>query len=86
MNEKQIKKYKKYLKIRDKEKVNWFDRIRYWELLQNDYQIQKKDTIKKQDQIHNTKVELSAYKIKEQILEKELEQSKTKKAKKQSRR
>lgn len=79
MNEKEIIKYKKYLKIRNKEKVNWFDRIRYWKLLQKDYQTQRDDTINKQEQIHNTKVELSAYKIKGQVLEEELEQLKPKK-------
>lgn len=84
MNEREGKLYSKYLKTLEQHNVNWIDRIRYWNFLREDYQVCYEDTIKKQNKIDELKKELSAQKIKNQILEQELEMLKTKKGKKKS--
>ena len=93
MLEKEIKKYQKYSKIKNKNKVNWFNRIRFWEYLREDYISATKDNYKKQDKINILKKELSATQISLKIacerieqLEYDLKQKekKTRKAKKQT--
>lgn len=70
MLEKEIKKYQKYSKIKNKSKVSWFNRIRFWKYLREDYinatkdnYNATKDNYKKQDKINILKKELSATQI-----------------------
>lgn len=92
MLEKEIKKYQKYSMIKNKSKVNWFNRIRFWEYLREDYINATKDNYKKQDKINILK-ELSATQISLNIAKERIEQleydlkqkeKKTKKVKKQT--
>ena len=81
MIEKEAIKYQKYLKIRDKKKTRVIDKIRYYDLLKDDYNAMAKESQRKQNKIEELKRQLSAYKIKGELLEEEL---KTKKGKKKN--
>lgn len=100
MLEKEIKKYQKYSMIKNESKVNWFNRIRFWKYLREDYINATKDNYiatkynyKKQDKINNLKKELSATQISLNIAKERIEQleydlkqkeKKTRKVKKQT--
>lgn len=79
MNDKEIKNYKKYLKIRNNKKVNWFNRIRFWKYLQSDYKNQTKEIIRKEENTHNLKLKL---KLADELIE-QLQNDLSKKKKKQ---
>lgn len=75
MNEREIKRYKKYIQIRNNKKVNWINRIRFWKYLQDDYKTQLKEIKNKEDNKHYLKLQL---KVAEQTIQ-ELEADKKKK-------
>ena len=58
MSEKELTKYIKYLKLKNKEKVSWFNRIRYWKYLKRDYEKQVIENTRKSEMIHNIKIQL----------------------------
>jgi hypothetical protein len=58
MSEKELTKYIKYLKLKNKDKVSWFNRIRYWKYLKRDYEKQVMENTRKSEMIHNIKIQL----------------------------
>ena len=78
MNEKDVKKYMEYNKIKERGKANWIEKIKFWDMLYEEYIITKREFYKKCDKVESLKQELSAYKIKSQILEEEIETLKSK--------
>jgi len=86
MLEKEAKKYKKYLEKRNSEKTSWFNRIRFWRYLKEDYETAKIENMKKQSKLHRLEQELSSTQISLNIacerieeLEYDLKQKKNKK-------
>lgn len=79
MNEKEIRKYKKYLQTRNNKKVNWINRIRFWKYLQCDYKNQTKEIVRKEETTHNLKLKL---KLAEELIS-QLQNDLNKKKKKQ---
>ena len=63
MLEKEIKKYQKYSMIKNKSKVNWFNRIRFWKYLKKDLENSTKENYNKQDKIIILKYEILATQI-----------------------
>ena len=93
MFDKELEKYKKYSMIKNKSKVNWFNRIRFWKYIKQDLENSTKENYNKQDKIIILKNELTATQISLNIacerieqLEYDLKQKekKTRKAKKQT--
>ena len=90
MLEKEAKKYRKYLEKRNSEKTSWFNRIRFWKYLKEDYENAKIENMKKQSKLHRIEQELSSTQISLSIacerieqLEYDLKQKKNKKKKKE---
>lgn len=52
-----MKGYESYKKVLSKKKANFIEKIKYWDMLKKDYECQKKENSRKEDNIHNLKFE-----------------------------
>ena len=52
-----MKEYESYKKALSKKKANFIEKIKYWDMLKKDYECQKKENSRKEDNIHNLKFE-----------------------------
>lgn len=90
MLEKETIKYQKYLKIRNKKKVKAIDKIKYYDLLKDDYDVMATECSRRQNKIEELKRQLTStttsLKVANERLEQleyDLKQKKTKKKKKE---
>ena len=66
MSEKELMKYRNYLRLKDRKKINWIKKIKFWKYLKKDYDKQVIENARKSDEIHNLKMKLQ---IAEQSIE-----------------
>lgn len=68
MSEKELLKYRKYLKVKDRKKIGWIQKIKFWEYLMRDYNKQVIENARKSEKIHNLEMQLKiTNQIKEQL-------------------